>query len=223
MKNILKIFLIGFMTVCLVACGEADKQEITDVIAENDVDNSEVSYETVIENEIIEGKNPLNVLPVTISVEKEYEVNVETGEKNLISTKCKKWDVKHKKFLGTCWKKVSSDTTEYIRIQGSTEFFSTDKSDMDKTDFSTSMICAYAVENEEEIVVHRMLFLHGTITSEGILTINTQIGHGETEDKDFVINEFEQITKEELPFSDDDYREITKADVKELNPIVITK
>ncbi len=49
MKNILKIFLIGFMTVCLVACGEADKQEITDVIAENDVDNSEVSYETVIE------------------------------------------------------------------------------------------------------------------------------------------------------------------------------
>lgn len=160
----------------------------------------------------VEGADLNGALPQTINETMEYKRLKGTDTWEQTSVTCTKWGINYKKLGGTAWKKTEGDKTYYLRISGSIEFLRVDtgatKQSADITKFDTSIMSAYAIEENGKVEVKRALILSGTLTSDGIVTL---VMNQENGVPDIVLSEYEKIDKSELPFSEEEYKAATAA------------
>lgn len=158
----------------------------------------------------VEGADLYGALPQTIDETIEYKRLKGTDTWEQTKAVCTKWNFDHKKLGGTAWKKTDGDKTYYLRISGAIEFFHADtnatKQSADIVNFATSIMSAYAVEENGKVEVKRALILSGTVTSDGVVTL---VMNQENDVPDIVLSEYEKIEKSELPFSEEEYRTAT--------------
>ena len=156
---------------------------------------------------VVEGADPLGILPQTIQKTVEFKRNKESGEWLLTNQTCSGGTIQHKGLGGTSWKKSIPKGDIYIRLRDTIEFFFTktasDGENFQCLAFDTTITGAMATVKEGEVSLERIHIVCGTVTMEGTVTIKVIIGDEELE---LVLNEFEQIQKAELPFSEEEYR-----------------
>lgn len=158
----------------------------------------------------VEGADLLGLLPQKIEETVTYKRVKGTDIWEQTDATCSKWDIEHKKIAGTAWKKTEGDKTYYLRISGAVEFFSeningTGRS-ADIVHYATSIMSAYAVEENGKVELKRALILSGSATIDGKFTL---VMNAENEVPDIVLSDYVKIDKSELPFTEEEYKNVT--------------
>lgn len=208
---------ILIIAIFLTACGgktdaetHTDAVEVIEEVAATPMPIEETETVTV------EGEDPLGILPQTIEKTITYQKDATTGEILEESEICKSWKINHKKLGGTAWKKSTEDGEVYLRLRDTIEFFYTnvgpDKS-TERVAFETTILGAMATMKDGEMMLERIHILSGTVTAEGIITLEIDVYDMEKqsykeEKLELVLNDFEKIEKADLPFSDEEYKEV---------------
>ncbi len=152
-----------------------------------------------------------DVIPQTINKDVYFMRDAASGQWEVGKEKCKKWDTKFKKFGGTSWKMTTSDGDVYFRLRDTIEFFSTqpdrtaDK--VEETQFATTILGAIYMNVNGEPVLKRMHVMSGTLSDNGGITIHIEYPHTDEEGMDIKLNDCEKIERDELPFSEEEFRE----------------
>lgn len=166
----------------------------------------------------VEGADPLGILPQTIEKTVTYKRDVATSEWIITGESCKKWKINHKKLGGTAWKKTTAEGDVYIRLRDTLEFFYTNVDPTLKStelvDFETTIMGVLASEKDGGMMLERIHILSGTVTDTGIITLKMEVYDDALEDYkeetlEMALNDFEQIEKEDLPFSEEEFREVS--------------
>lgn len=197
------------MSIMMTGCGET--MNAVEPADEEIIVAEEINYEYVSEIEEVEAKDVLGLLPQTVKKKVDYRVNPNTGEREIVSQKCDTWKVKNQKLGGTCWKKSTPEGDIYIRLRDTIEFFHTSEqsvdSDVTKVEYATTILGALYVDSDE-VEFKRIHIMSGTITVDGEMTI-CGVRVEDNSEIEFNLNEFEKITKEDLPFTEEEFREIS--------------
>ncbi len=165
----------------------------------------------------VEGANPFEILPQTIEKAVTYKRDAATLEWIKISESCKKWKIDHKKFGGTAWKMSTADGDTYIRLRDTIEFFYTNVDQTIKSTeivkFETTILGAMATVKDGEMIMERIHILSGTVSDEGTITLTVSVYDMEKEDYkeetiEVVLSDFERIEKADLPFTEEEYKEV---------------
>lgn len=168
----------------------------------------------------LEGADPMGILPQTMEQTVTYKRNAETQEWEKESAVCKNWKINHKKLGGTAWKMSTSDGEIYIRLRDTIEFFYTNVDPTQKStesvDFETTILGAMATVKNGEMTLERIHILSGTLSDTGVLTVIADVYDMEKkeykeEKKELVLNDFTQIEKSQLPFTEEEYKEVASA------------
>lgn len=178
------------------------------VMTSDDTTSESGKYDVVDTVKVaITGADPLGILPQTIQKTIEYKRNKESGEWVVINRACTGGTIQHKGLGGTVWKKSTSEGDIYIRLRDTIEFFFTKHTSDNEKDsclaFDTTITGAMATVKNGEVSLERIHIIYGTVTMEGTITMKVVIGDKEIE---LVLNEYEQIQKSDLPFTEEEYR-----------------
>lgn len=134
-----------------------------------------------------------------------------SGKWEITGETCKKWDVKYKKLGGTSWKMTTKDGDVYLRLRDTIEFFTTQpgnkNSKENKTEFSTTILGAIYMNVDGENVLKRIHVTSGTLSEDGDIVLNIEYPHTEENGIEINLNDFEKIEREELPFTEEEFRE----------------
>lgn len=152
----------------------------------------------------------VDALPQTITKEVCYKRVAETGEWEITSAKYKDWKIDYKKFGGTAWKFEDSDGIHYIRMRDTIEFFNVkyDKNSAtaSSADFTTTILGAMSVNAGGETSLRRTHVMSGTISEDGTIILKGEFVN-EKEPMEIKLNECTRVTYEELPFTEEEFRE----------------
>lgn len=168
----------------------------------------------------LEGADPLGILPQTMEQTVVFKRDAVTSEWTKTSAICNKWKINHKKLGGTVWKMSTSDGEIYIRLRDTIEFFYTNVDPTQKSteivDFETTILGAMATVKDGEMMLERIHILSGTLSDTGILTVVLDVFDAQKEEykeekTEVILSDFERIEKSELPFTEEEYKEITSA------------
>lgn len=179
--------------------------KLHEVVAADDTTSEDGRYDAVDTiNITVTGANPLGVFPQTIAKSVEYKRDAESLKWIATNETCTKWDINYRKIGGTAWKKSSQEEEVYIRFSDTIEFFYTkvqDASDgIQQANFNTTITGAVATVKDGEVSIKRIHITSGTLTADGTVTLILIDG------EEVVLNEFVQIEKADLPFSEEEYR-----------------
>lgn len=165
----------------------------------------------------VEGANPLGILPQTIEQAVTYKRSVAAQEWEKESAICKNWKINHKKLGGTAWSMKTEDREVFLRLRDTIEFFYTNVDPTEKStenvNFETTILGAMATVKEGEMVLERIHIPGGSVTDTGIVTLTIEIYDMEAkaykeEKKKLVLNDFTQIEKTQLSFTEEEYKEV---------------
>ena len=168
----------------------------------------------------LEGADPMGILPQTMEQTVTYKRNAKTQEWEKESAVCKNWKINHKKLGGTAWKMSTSDGEIYIRLRDTIEFFYTNVDPTQKSTesvgFETTILGAMATVKNGEMTLERIHILSGTLSDTGFLTVILDVYDMEKEEykeekTEVVLSDFEKIEKSELPFTEEEYKEVASA------------
>lgn len=154
-----------------------------------------------------------DVIPQTINKDIDFMREAESGQWKIVKETCKKWEAKFKQFGGTSWKMTTSEGDVYIRLRDTIEFFTTQPdrqaTKVEETQFSTTILGAiYSYENGEP-VLKRMHVTGGYLSTDGGIKLNISFPHTDEEDIQIDLKDFEKIEREELPFSEEEFRAVS--------------
>ena len=152
-----------------------------------------------------------DVIPQTINKDVYFVRDAASGQWEISKENCKKWDSKFKKFGGTSWKMTTQEGDVYFRLRDTIEFFTTqpDKTadTVEETRFSTTILGAIYMYEDGEPVLKRMHVTTGILSDNGGITIHIEFPHTDEEGIDINLNDCEKIEREELPFTEEEFRE----------------
>ncbi len=179
--------------------------KLHEVVATDDTTSEDGRYDAVDTiNITVTGADPLGVFPQTIAKTVEYKRDAESLKWIVANETCTKWDINYRKIGGTAWKKSSQEEEVYIRFSDTIEFFYTkvqDASDgTQQANFNTTITGAIATVKDGEVSIKRIHITSGKMTVDGTVTLILIDG------EEVVLNEFMQIEKADLPFSEEEYR-----------------
>ena len=105
---------------------------------------------------------------------------------------------------------TTPDGDVYFRLRDTIEFFATqpDKTadEVSETQFSTTILGAIYMNVDGEPVLKRMHVTTGNLTEDGGITIHIEYPHTDEEGIDINLNDCEKIEREELPFTEEEFR-----------------
>lgn len=166
---------------------------------------------------IINTSDANKVLSQTIEKTVTFKRDVATLEWDKISEICNEWNANCKNLGGTAWHMSTPEGDYYIRLRETMEFFHVsmreDKS-VQEADFSTTLVGAYATIKGDEQIVERIHIMGGSITAGGEITLQAHVYDMEAEDykeeiMEVRLTEYEKTNKKELPFTEEEYKEVT--------------
>ncbi len=175
------------------------------VVTTDDTTSEDGKYDAVDTIKVtMTGADPLGTFPQTFEKTVECKREAETLKWIITNETFTKWDIKYKKIGGTAWKKSTQEGDVYIRFRDTIEFFFTKVGDApDGTQqafFDTTITGAIATVKDGEVSIKRIHITSGTLTADGTVTLNLIDG------EELLLNEFGQIEKADLPFSEEEYR-----------------
>lgn len=166
---------------------------------------------------IINTSDANKVLSQTIEKTVTFKRDAATLEWDKISEICNEWNANCKNLGGTAWHMSTPEGDYYIRLRETMEFFHVsmreDKS-VQEADFSTTLVGAYATIKGDEQIVERIHIMGGSITAGGEITLQAHVYDMEAEDykeeiMEVRLTEYEKTNKKELPFTEEEYKEVT--------------
>ncbi len=155
-----------------------------------------------------------DVIPQTINKDIYFMREAKTGQWKNVKEACKKWEAKYKQFGGTSWKMTTSEGDVYIRLRDTIEFFTTQPdrqaTRVEETQFSTTILGAIYCYEDGEAVLKRMHVTGGYLYTDGGIKLNITFPHTEEEDIQIYLNDFEKIEREDLPFTEEEFRAVSE-------------
>lgn len=152
------------------------------------------------------------VLPQSINKDVYFMRNASSGQWEAGKENCKKWDARFKTLGGTAWKMTTEQGDIYLRLRDTIEFFTTQpdrRADVvDETQFSTTILGAIYMNEDGEDVLKRIHVISGKLSETGGIILHITYPHTDEPEIEINLNDFEKIEKEELPFSEEEYRAV---------------
>lgn len=192
-----------------------DYEIITHEVSVADDTNSEDGKYDLIDkvNVSITLSDKFDVIPQTINEDVYFMRDAESGQWEIVKETCRKWDAKGKQLGSTSWKMTTEEGDVYIRLRDTIEFFATQPdrqaTQVDETQFSTTILGAIYSNEGGEPVLKRMHVTGGYLSVDGGIKLNITFPHTEEEGIQIDLNDFEKIDREELPFSEEEFREVS--------------
>ena len=150
------------------------------------------------------------VIPQTINKDVYFMRDAVSGQWEAVKENCRKWDTKFKQFGGTSWKMKTAEGDIYFRLRDTIEFFSTqpDKKAerVEETKFSTTILGAMYMNVDGEPVLRRIHVMSGTLTASGDIKLYLEFPPT-TESMEINLGDCEKIERDELPFTEEEYKE----------------
>lgn len=136
----------------------------------------------------------------------------EAGTENweIVGEKCKSWEAKHKSLGGTAWKISTENGDMYLRLRDTIEFFTTQPNNnvdnASEVEFATTILGAVYMNVNGENQLRRIHVLAGTLNDSGEIVLKLEFVN-ENEEMELKLNDWEKIEKDELPFTEEEYKE----------------
>lgn len=180
----------------------------------DDTNNADGKYDVIDKVSVkVAFTDRFELIPQSVTKEVMMARDASSGKWEVIGENCKKWEAKHKKFGGTSWKMTSADGDIYIRLRDTIEFFTTqpsnNSSQASETEFSTTILGAIYMNVDGENVLKRMHVTSGTLSDDGGIVLHIEYPHTDEEGIDIDLNDFEKIERDELPFTEEEFREVS--------------
>lgn len=151
------------------------------------------------------------VIPQIVTKDVYFMRDATSGQWEVSAEYCKNWNARFKQFGGTSWKMTTEEGDVYFRLRDTIEFFTTqpDKTlgKVEETQFSTTILGAIYMNEGGEMVLKRMHIMSGTLSDNGDIIIHINYPHSDEEGIDINLNECEKIERDELPFTEEEFRE----------------
>ena len=184
----------------------------THIVEQVDESNSENGKYDVVDRVSVNVAftDEFGLIPQRVTKEVVLSRDALSGNWEVTGETCKKWETKHKKLGGTSWKLATEEGDIYFRLRDTIEFFTTqpnnDASQANETRFSTTILSAAYMEVDGEYKLRRTHVLSGTLNDAGEIVLDLTFV-GENESMTINLNDCEKIEKEELPFTEEEFRE----------------
>lgn len=178
----------------------------------DDTNSSDGKYDVLDKiNVKVAFSDNFGVMPQSVTREVLMAREAASGNWEVAGATCKKWEAKYKKFGGTSWKMTTENGDVYFRLRDTIEFFTTQPGNniakIDETEFSTTILGAIYMNVDGENVLKRMHVIAGKLSDSGDILLHIEFPHTEEEAIEIDLNDCELIERDELPFSEEEFRE----------------
>lgn len=150
------------------------------------------------------------VLPQAVTKDVLFARDSASEKWEIIEEKCKSWEAKHKSLGGTAWKISTENGDMYLRLRDTIEFFTTQPNNnvdnASEVEFATTILGAVYMNVNGENQLRRIHVLAGTLNDSGEIVLKLEFVN-ENEEMELKLNDWEKIEKDELPFTEEEYKE----------------
>lgn len=186
----------------------------THIVEQVDESNSENGKYDVVDNVNVKVAftDEFGLIPQSVTKDVVMAREVASGNWVVVGETCKKWEAKHKKLGGTSWKLVTDNGVIYFRLRDTIEFFSTEPDNINlpdnETEFFTTILGAMYMNVDGEDKLRRIHVMSGTLSDLGEIILRLEFVN-EKESMEINLNDCEKIERDELPFTEEEFREVS--------------
>lgn len=162
-------------------------------------------------NVALKFKDKSQVLNQTVNKDVYFMRNTENSLWEIKREDCRKWDVGYKKLGGTAWKLTTEEGDIYFRLQDVIEYFNIRYVEAgetaDRVEFYMNMVGVMYGPSKGESNLRRIQITSGTLKDTGEVLVNLGLPD-EGESMEICLSDCELIDREDVPFSEQEFRRI---------------